>query len=270
MKLHLIGLIALWLGAGMASMKSADAELLHVGFDDVAIGELKPELLPKLFGELHWESLEGRASVVGRSDGNRALEAFYPAGAHGSKRSGASFTSKLQPSLEYFLSYQIRFSEGFPFNRGGKLPGLSSSGSKFTGGRRPPESGGWSARYMWRRNGELELYLYHPKMEGPSGDRYGFDFRCEPATWYTFTQRVKVNEPGKSNGLIQVWIDGKRYLNLDGLFLRGEDVGLIDSFLFSTFFGGSTKEWAPPSDCTIQFDEFILSTSAPPAIRGKI
>ncbi len=116
---------------------------------------------------------------------------------------------------------------------------------------------------MWRREGDLEIYLYHPKMTGPTGDRVPLNFRCVPSTWYTLTQRVKVNDLGKTNGSVQVWIDGTRHLNLDRLHLRGEETGLIDSFLFSTFFGGGTKSWAPESDCSIQFDHFAISTSPP-------
>ena len=114
---------------------------------------------------------------------------------------------------------------------------------------------------MWRRDGELELYFYHPKMKRSYGERVPLNFRFLPSRWYTLTQRVKINDLGKSNGSIEVWIDGKRHLNLEGLYLRGEGAGLVDSFLFSSFFGGSTKSWAPESDCSIQFDQFVISKS---------
>lgn len=238
---------------------------VRVDFEDLKVGPLAPDDLPYLFGQIHWEKLNDRAMVVatGEPEIKQVLEVAYPEGGYGSKRSGASFVSKLPPRQEYYLTYRIRFSDGFPFNKGGKLPGLSSSGSEFTGGRLPPKTGGWSARYMWRRKGDLELYLYHPKMKGPTGERVALDFRCQPATWYTLTQRIRVNDPGKSNGLIQVWIDGTRHLDLTDLYLRGEDVGLADSFLFSTFFGGGSKDWAPDSDCSIQFDSFTISGPKP-------
>lgn len=257
--------------AGFVIGEESGENVLDVDFDNQHPGSISPESLTDLFGPLHWHGLDGRAVVVAEeeSESGKVLETRYPKAAYGSKKSGASFVSKLPPAQEYFLTYKIRFSEDFPFTKGGKLPGLSSSGSEFTGGRIPPKSGGWSARYMWRREGELELYLYHPEMKGPTGDRIALDFRCEPSVWYTLTQRIRVNDPGESNGRIEVWIDGKQYLDRDGLFLRGEETGLIDSFLFSTFFGGGSKTWAPATDCSIQFDDFCVSRTHPESIESS-
>jgi Polysaccharide lyase 14 len=36
----------------------------------------------------------------------------------------------------------------------------------------------------------------------------------------------------------------------------------LDGLYFSTFFGGSGSDWAPPKDETIDFDGFVISTSA--------
>ncbi|MEM7697758.1 MAG: polysaccharide lyase [Verrucomicrobiota bacterium] len=248
---------------------SAEEPIVRVDFESFPLGLIDSARLERAFGPLAWHSLEDRVAVIsaGGSRGDQVLEIRYPAGAFGSKKSGASFVAELPPAEEYFLSYRFRFSEGFPFVKGGKLPGLSSGGSKYTGGRQPPKTGGWSARYMWRREGDLELYLYHPEMKAPTGDRVPLDFRCEPFIWYTLTQRIRVNHLGKANGLIQVWIDGRQSLNLTGLQLRSEDLGLIDSFLFSTFFGGGSKSWAPEAACSIQFDQFVISSSAPDDVK---
>ncbi len=269
-KIQAIGFITLAIAVGPSDLGADEAQIFSVDFEDQKPGALSPETLTSMFGALQWHGIENRAVIVSgeESESGNVLETNFPRGAHGSQNSGASFVSELPPAPEYYLTYKVRFSEGFPFTKGGKLPGLSSSGSEFTGGRIPPESGGWSARYMWRREGELELYLYHPDMKGPTGDRVALAFQCEPSIWYVLTQRVRVNDLGMSNGQIEVWIDGKRYLERDGLRLRGGESGLIDSFLFSTFFGGASKDWAPDSDCSIQFDEFCVSRRPPDFIES--
>jgi hypothetical protein len=38
---------------------------------------------------------------------------------------------------------------------------------------------------------------------------------------------------------------------------------LIDSFYFSTFFGGDDASWAPSVDCSASFDDIVVSTTAP-------
>lgn len=236
--------------------------ILEADFDQAAPGPFVEETLTQHFGETEWHILKERATIVtgNKPADGQALEVFYPANRYRSKDSGISFVRPIPPAQEYRLTYRVRFSKDFPFNKGGKLPGLSSGGSKYTGGRKPPPEGGWSARYMWRREGELELYFYHPKMKGPSGDRHSFKMRCDSERWYTLTQQIRVNDPGKTNGTIKVWVNGEPSLELTDLFLRGEKIGLIDSFHFSTFFGGSSKDWAPNKNCTIQFDSFVIAS----------
>jgi len=46
------------------------------------------------------------------------------------------------------------------------------------------------------------------------------------------------------------------------LRLRGRvkpEVALVDQFLFSTFHGGSTKDWAPRRDSHARFDDFHVA-----------
>jgi hypothetical protein len=38
------------------------------------------------------------------------------------------------------------------------------------------------------------------------------------------------------------------------------DVALVDQFLFSTFHGGGTRDWAPRRDSHARFDDFVLSS----------
>jgi hypothetical protein len=56
------------------------------------------------------------------------------------------------PVDEAWLSYRLRFPDGFDFVKGGKLPGLF--GGTVTSGRHIPDgTNGFSTRYMWRPTG---------------------------------------------------------------------------------------------------------------------
>lgn len=67
----------------------------------------------------------------------------------------------LAPTNALHLRYYVRFSEGFDFVKGGKLPGLF-------GGAIPDGTNGFSVRYMWRTNGDGEAYAHLP-----TSDLYG-------------------------------------------------------------------------------------------------
>jgi hypothetical protein len=208
---------------------------------------------------------EGRVSLVegeGAFSG-KSLRVTYPAGVVGT-RGGARWHLTLEPGhRELYCAYRVRFGEGFGFVRGGKLPGLAG-GEANTGGRKPDGSDGWSSRMMWRREGRAVQYVYHPDQPGIYGQDFPYDLggsrAFEPGRWHQVEHRVVVNTPGRTDGIIQAWFDGELALSVNGLRFRDTSDFAIDSFLFSTFFGGSGPEWAPARDETITFDEFVIST----------
>jgi len=59
---------------------------------------------------------------------------------------------------------------------------------------------------------------------------------------------------------MQAWFDAPARADRKDVRFRSVDSVPIDSFYFSTFFGGSTAEWAPPEDEYIDFDDIVVST----------
>ena len=173
----------------------------------------------------------------------------------------------LPPAEEYWLSYRVKFEEGFDFRRGGKMPGLTSGGGKFTGGRHPTEGEGWIARYMWTRGGGAIVYFYSVDMPGKWGEGLklpGVTFI--PGRWHRLTQHIRINAPGQADGVLEVWFDGKQvYQDTRERFRRGRQ-GLIDSFYFSTFHGGNTPDWAPKTDSAARFDDILITADPPPPL----
>jgi len=236
--------------------------LLAVDFDSRAAGSYEEADLREDFGSgVRWAGLFGRARIVETGDPERgkALRVDYPEGAVGPRAGGAQFLMSLPSERELRLSYAVRFSPDFDFQLGGKLPGLTSGGGKYTGGTQPVDGRGWSARYMWRKGGQAVVYFYHVGMEGKWGDNLvlpGAVF--QPGRWHRLEQRIRVNTPGAADGELEVWFDGERVLFRDDVRFRLGQAGLVDSFYFSTFHGGNTARWGPDRDCFVWFDEFEI------------
>lgn len=223
------------------------------------------------WGQVEWEELQNRAVIVEDEDAlhHKALRVSYPAGAVGPREGGAQFNVMLEPSRELWLSYDVKFGEQFDFRLGGKLPGLTSGGSRYTGGRLPTEGEGWSARFMWREHGEAIVYLYYVDMPGIWGEDLSLsETSFRPGKWHRIVQHIRVNDEGESNGVLDVWLDGEQVLERNDLRYRLDQRGLINSIYFSTFHGGNTAEWGPKVDCYAYFDQFVVSTS--PLIESEV
>lgn len=208
---------------------------------------------------IDWAHLYGKLEVVEDDTQGKVLRISYPAGHFGSDRTGSQFVLNLPPADEYDLSYKVMFEEGFDFRLGGKLPGLTSGGEKFTGGHHPEKGEGWSGRFMWREGGAAELYLYYVDNESEWGDQHAFKgVILQPGKWYEFRQRIRLNSPDGRDGRIQAWLNGKKVVDVKGLRLRIGEQGYIDSFYFSTFHGGQTPEWAPTNHSYARFDDIQI------------
>lgn len=243
----------------------AQPQILSVDFESNKLGEYKQESIAKDWPGLNWEHLYGRGEIVDEAENShgKVLQIFYPKGGVGPGEGGGQFEVKLPPTDEYWLSYDVKFVDGFDFRKGGKLPGLTSGGGKYTGGVHPGNGEGWSARYMWRREGKAVIYFYWVENQGD----WGMDLelngeKFQPGTWHRLTQHIKINSPEKADGFMEVWFDGRKSLVKNDIRFRIGDQGRIDSIYFSTFHGGNSKDWGPRVDCFVQFDNFVLSTTA--------
>ena len=238
--------------------------VLAVDFEKSNEGVYQASEVAADWPNLSWQNLADRAGIIDSHEAefNKVLKIFYPQGSVGPSQGGGQFLQAIVPAKELWLSYQVKFAENFDFRLGGKLPGLTSGGAKYSGGTIPKLGQGWSARYMWRKNGEAIIYLYHMKMPGSWGEDLALEgARFKPGQWHTLVQHIRVNEMNKADGVLEVWVDGKKRLSRSDIEFRGQPQALIDSFYFSTFHGGNTPEWAPKQDTTAYFDNFIISTA---------
>jgi hypothetical protein len=194
------------------------------------------------------------------------LRVTYPAGSAspqvatlGAPLGGAQFLAALgrSPKEARKLRYFLRFSPGFDFVKGGKLPGFYG-GSANSGGDIPTGYDGFSSRLMWREQGYGEIYAYLPSSDGygTSLGRKTWQFR--PGVWHEVEQELRLNKPGKANGSIQIWVDKQPVFKAEKLNFRSTTKLKIDGVFFSTFFGGSDRSWATPKTVYIDFAEFSV------------
>lgn len=224
--------------------------------------------------------------------GKKALKATYPQGSWNPShepRGGLSFYAPgpdkvdLTTAKEATFGYSVYFPTGFQFNMGGKLPGLYGGDNDETargcsGGRRSDTC--FSARLMWREKGMGEFYTYLPPYTTPAyaankkqcdvvpnsdcNPTYGASigrglFTFPTGQWTTVTERVRLNDIGKANGEIELFVNGKSKISLKGLILRAHAPGRIRGIQMQTFFGGSTSDWASPKTQDSYFADFSMA-----------
>ncbi|PUA27828.1 MAG: hypothetical protein B0W54_14970 [Cellvibrio sp. 79] len=195
---------------------------------------------------------------------NRALRVTYKANQIGGS-SASVFTYSIPggPRSQLWLQYKVMFDSNFTWVKGGKLPGLAGyNGTKPTGCVNNSLLDGFSARFMWRENGNGFLYLYNPVKQDECGDYAPLASFFTKGRWYTVTSFVELGTANQYNGAVATYIDGKEVARVSGLMLRNSTSVSIDKFLFETFFGGSTTDWAPPSDQYSYFDDITISTTS--------
>lgn len=216
--------------------------------------------------DIYFENIEKNpeyANIWGKENmkiSQDGIKVEFPKGSfspsNGSIRGGWGFIYSpefLKDTKHAKLSYTLTFADNFDFVKGWKLPGLCG-GTCPRGGN---EGDGFSTRFMWRRDGDLEVYGYFPDGSGQSIERGMFRFE----TWkkYHISQEIEINTPGKKDGIIKVYVDDELvYTNTSMLFRTSTDI-LPNKVLFSTFFWGADKSWATPVDTSIDFSDFSLS-----------
>jgi len=185
--------------------------------------------------------------------GVKILKATYNPTSKGSQRITKSyFFDKTDKAT---LSFDVKFHSRFEWVKGGKMHGLG--GGSRTTGCNDITPDGWSVRMVWRQNGRPELYVYHQDRENRCGDSKEADFNFSVGKWYRIDMYIEMNSAADAaDGLAELYINGIRYVRYDELRLTGNMDVLIDSFMFSSFYGGGDTTWSPSKDTYVYYDNF--------------
>lgn len=252
-------------GAGTGGGDATRTELFRATFEGQAVGTYEESMVPTDFGAAPpWNNGldDGRATIVEEA-GGKFLRVTYPAGLFGPANAGVQFQIPFSTSHEeLYFAYRVRFSTGFDFVKGGKLPGLVG-GTSPTGCN--PNEDGFSARNMWRTGGAAVQYVYWPEQPNTCGDDLRYDDgpspkSFTPGVWQTVEHRVRMNTPGVADGVMQAWVDGELALSDEARLWRKEGATFsIDTLYFSTFFGGGDASWAPATAQVADFDDLVVA-----------
>jgi hypothetical protein len=224
------------------------------------------------------------AKVFSLEEGGSAVQVAYRAGEWGMPSGGELFINPFNPlpADAVVLSYQLFFSRGMDWKRGGKLPGVcigERSGDCATGGKWKPMAG--SVRMMWRRAGRAIGYIYRPTSAGAL-DAQGSDYRrvaagtkgygetvfCEAdgglvlqsGVWNNVSMLVELGEPGTANGSVAFSVNGETR-SVRGILFRTSNAIQIVSANVLTFFGGGDASWAAPANASARFRNFAFNAS---------
>lgn len=210
---------------------------------------LGSEIIRNPFG---FETLYQEGSPRSHFDGV-TLTSIFPAGIYGNETSGFSFGARIKPSMTKVIQYEVKFSEDFDFVKGGKLPGLCG-GRNASGGTPATGKNGFSARLMWRRNGQLVSYVYHVDQKTEYGDDFQWigqsqkPVHLKRGVWHKIKMEVSMNGAGKSNGTIRGFFNGSLVFEKNDFLFRTVERIKVDRLCFNTFFGGGDQSWAPSKD----------------------
>ena len=153
-------------------------------------------------------------------------------------KAGLALITMLEPTDEITLSYRVKFDKDFDFCKGGKLLGVSG-GEKAEDGKMPEGDDGWVCRFVFNEDQTASFMFffphefestYYPLMSG------GKPIQFEPGKWYNLQMSLKINTPGKGNGLITCKMNNIECLSLKDVDFK-DCTGLsINQLTFGVFY----------------------------------
>jgi len=214
------------------------------------------------------------------------LQVTYPAGSFSNNTGGAQFinlwnTTQSGGFQSMLLTYEVAFDAGFDWVKGGKLPGLrgGTDPTGCSGGNQSTGLDCFSARIMWRTNGEGEVYAYIPSPNGLCSEKsiicnsdFGISisrgsFTFSSGQWNRVTLLVQLNNPPNvANGNVEVYFNNVQALAQQDLQIRASSSVTAGGLYFSTFFGGSDSSWSTPTTTHTYFRNVELWGGYSPSV----
>lgn len=191
-----------------------------------------------------------------------ALQVTIPEGNLSGINMGYLFEDKLGHDVEeVYFRYYIRLGDTWKTNDTGKLPGIAGTyaGTPHEGGwggRSSNGTNGWSARGMFTLelqgnnpfSGQVPIgnYIYHKNQSNAYGDHIIYDGKrpgvIEKNKWHSIEQQVKMNTPGKKDGIFRAWIDGElAYENTELEFRDVNSAFIAIDRIWVNFYHGGIK-----------------------------
>lgn len=174
---------------------------------------------------------------------------------------------------EAYLRYYARFSNTWetPVD-GGKLPGFSGTyGKAGWGGRTPNGYNGWNARMLFmkqppeghphRHKVTVGTEASIPEVPGVQTEAHftwakGHAGVLDKSRWYSIEQYVKLNTPGRNDGIIRGWVDGRLAFERTNVVFRHTADLKIEEAWMNIYHGGTQHT---PRDITMYIDNLVIA-----------
>lgn len=183
------------------------------------------------------------------------------------------FADEGQPEPEaVYFRYYLRFADDWnPDADGGKLPGLAGTYGRAGWGMRKTDGyNGWSLRGEFAARPRdlasmvgltaLSSYAYHADIEDAAGEKWpwseGPGAVLENNRWYCVEQYVRLNTPGKRDGVFRAWVDGRRVIDRQDVRYRNTAELKIERVWLNVYHGG---ELPAPRDMALYIDNLVIA-----------
>lgn len=176
----------------------------------------------------------------------------------------------VQEPTETYLRYSVRFHGDFVHaTQPGKLPGQAGTYNQCGWGGRVTSltCEGWSARMRWDMpiksgpyKGLIPIsgdYSYLGPKE-KAGGRQPWQTYCVMDKWCELEQYVKLNTPGKANGIIRGYHDGKLVFEREDIRFRGSEAIRTEDIWVLVYHGGMGY---PKKTIHVDLDNIVVSKS---------
>ncbi|MDO6694019.1 hypothetical protein Q4574_12055 [Aliiglaciecola sp. 3_MG-2023] len=177
-----------------------------------------------------------------------------------------------EPEEAYFRYYSM-LAPGAKVSGGGKLPGFAGTYNKAGwGGRANNGKNGWSARGSffktvtpsnpdWAGRMPIGSYFYEVDTKNKYGKTVSWGDELstmQPGRWYSIEQYIKLNSPGKQDGIFRAWIDGILIYERKNMYYRDTDKLKIEKVWMNYYFGGVAK---PKHNFQMYLDNIVIASS---------
>ncbi|MBV2127704.1 polysaccharide lyase [Arsukibacterium indicum] len=176
-----------------------------------------------------------------------------------------------EPEALYF-QYDLFLADNWLATKGGgKFPGLAGTyNTAGWGGRSADGTNGWSARGQfgdtivstdkYDKSTPLGFYAYYPDNGQNHGAAMYWDSSnkpIKPGKWYRITQYVKLNTPGKADGVLTAWVDQQQVFQRKNIRFRDTSNLKIERLWLNFYHGGTAK---PVQLMELYIDNIVLAT----------
>lgn len=114
---------------------------------------------------------------------------------------------------------------------------------------------------------EVGFYSYHLDKKGPWGENYDVREKViiTPGSWHCIERHMKLNsvdtikKDGTSDGIEELWIDGKLTIRKEGVRFRRFPHLRITFFSLETYYHGLPQEYDPDNPIEVYFDNVVIA-----------